>query len=92
MTQQIVYKNIRKQTTVATSTAEVDAVNFITAMPDVNYAVSVSAGSTVNASYIAGLGSSASPPNMLVGSFNMTTVNGAGELTDQLVICASVFR
>ena len=67
-------------------------VNFITAMPDVNYAASVSAGSTVNDLCVAGLGNSASPPNMLVGSFNVTTVNGAGAYTDQPVICASVFR
>lgn len=66
-------------------------VNFTTAMPDVNYSITVSAArtSTNVESLIAGPTNVA---NTAVGSCRLTTTTDSGVKEDSALVCATVFR
>lgn len=67
-------------------------VNFTSSMPDVNYSVAATMGSTVNASGWILAGNSASNPSFNTTNCKIVTTSGAGTLTDQPYVLASFHR
>ena len=65
-------------------------VNFTTAMPDANYAATISAG--FNGAATTSLGQIHQSVAPTSSATRFLTYNVAGTLTDQIIICVSIFR